>query len=200
MSSLLNGFRLISSLLPLLVLPALSSCRSSSKLVPVSESFESRVLWIYSDSKNSMVFPSKVFARGSEFLRVDMMLPFYGAAGSMALSRGRMTVHIPSKGKRYEGEFDIRALFPEVSPFPAEWLFALVRAKPLPGWPCEESRAGRERAVRCKAGDFQLGWVFENEHLRLIELADSKSRRLKGRVRGIAAKPLSEDFFVLPAL
>ncbi len=127
-----------------------------------------------------------------------MSLPFYGAAGSLALSRGRMTVRIPSKRQYLEGPFDARAVFPDISPFPPEWLFALLRAEPLPGWPCEERLKAPRRFLSCRAGEFQINWVFSGGSLRLIELRDSKKRLLRGRARGIAGAALSDDFFVLP--
>ena len=184
--------------LGLLLLPALSSCRSASKLPPLSEGFAARILWSYSRPGESLLFSSKAHVKGREFLRIDASLPFYGEAAGMALSRGLMTVRIPSKGKYYRGEFNVSAFFPDLSPFPPEWLFALLRAEPLSGWPCGESRTGSEKSIRCKAGEFHFKWVFKSGHLRLIEIRDSQKRRLAGRVRAISARPLSEEFFILP--
>ncbi len=190
-----NDWLLCSLIFNIAIVSVFTSCHTTSKnpFFVVDQAFVIQWSYLASQQKTRPV-TSFIYRKGEHLLRMDFVIPFRGTIGRLVLNQNKILFQMPLKKEFYEGEFHSQLFLPQFDSFPATWLFAILKAKPLKNWKCF---LVSKIKTRCKIGDWTAEWIFEDSHWKEAYLVNGHQEKIKIKKMKELRKKFNKDIFSL---
>ena len=168
---------------------ALFSCVSPFKQASLdSRQLVFSIRWTLSAKEGRSSFSSRLFIKGDEALRLDLLQNFVGSVARITLKGQKLILQAPFQKTYYKGEIQEVGILPGLPLLPSEGFSAVFRGRAIKGWSC---RPQNTRPLLCEKNSFVIRWRWENSLLKSIRFEKQDERLdLQAEVRDISSKPL----------